>query len=171
MYGRYDEQRMIIERLLERNPNSNAWQQVARPGHTSFLRDHFTARCLYYIIFRLSWPRPLMMGGEQEPNLQTIEPALSALLKMEKRPRTGCPGNSVCKNRNVFCSDALNCFEKQNVFLSSSSQITCPLLSGNGGESGGNINLWRSRLVPSALKPALPAKSPTFRSGCISLRA
>ena len=89
MYGRYDEQRMIIERLVERNPDSNAWQQVARPGHTSFLRDHFTARCLYYVIFRLSWPRPLMMGGEQQPNLQTIEPALSALINMDKRPRTG----------------------------------------------------------------------------------
>ncbi len=89
MYGRYDEQRMIIERLVERNPDSNAWEQVARPGHTSFLRDHFTARCLYYVIFRLSWPRPLMMGGEQQPRLQTIEPALRALINMPKRPRTG----------------------------------------------------------------------------------
>lgn len=89
IYGRYDEQRMIIERLLERNPDSSAWQQVVRSGHTSFLRDHFEARCMYYLVYRLNTPSPLMMGGPQQPNMAQIEPVLSALQKVEKRPRAG----------------------------------------------------------------------------------
>jgi hypothetical protein len=52
IYGRYDEQRKIIERLLERDPESEAWQQVANSGHTAFLLSHFQSRPLYYIIYR-----------------------------------------------------------------------------------------------------------------------
>src|SRR5262245_27349023 len=47
IYGRYDEQRKIIERLLERDPENDAWQHVAEPGHTQFLLNHFQARPLY----------------------------------------------------------------------------------------------------------------------------
>lgn len=89
IYRRYDEQRTIIERLTERNPGSDAWKQVARPGHTSFLRTHFEARCIYYLVYHLNMPTPLMMGGEQQPDMAKIEPVLEALYSMKNRPPTG----------------------------------------------------------------------------------
>jgi hypothetical protein len=89
IYARYDEQRTIIERLMSRNPDSNAWQQVAQPGHTSFLRTHFEANCLYYMVFHLDAPTPMMMGGKQQPDMSMIEPVLQTIYTMEKRPETG----------------------------------------------------------------------------------
>lgn len=89
IYGRYNEQRTIIERLLERNPESDAWKQVVRPGHTSFLRNHFEARCMYYLIYRYNTPTPLTMGGTQQPDMGQIEPVLSAVYNMQKRPQNG----------------------------------------------------------------------------------
>ncbi|MBZ0286732.1 MAG: hypothetical protein K8I30_03890 [Anaerolineae bacterium] len=95
IYGRYDEQRKIIERLIERDPENPAWHHVAEPGHTAFLLNHFQARPMYYIIYRLDLPTPLMMGGKQEPDMRHIEPALRALGKMSNRPRSGLARKSV----------------------------------------------------------------------------
>jgi hypothetical protein len=95
IYGRYDEQRKIIERLIERDPSNKAWQQVAAPGHTSFLLNHFEARPQYYIIYRMNLPTPLMMGGKQQPDMRHIEPVLSALNRMPGRPRTGLARKSM----------------------------------------------------------------------------
>jgi hypothetical protein len=89
IYGRYDEKRTIVERLLERDPDSEAWQQVVRPGHTSFLMQHFAARIQYYLVFRHGVPRPLMMGGQQQPDIGRIIPVLTALYKMPQRPGKG----------------------------------------------------------------------------------
>jgi hypothetical protein len=89
IYGRYDEQRTIIERLLERNPDSDAWKQVVRSGHTSFLRDHFEARCMYYLVYRYQTPTPLTMGGHQQPDMDQIEPVLTAVYNMQNRPENG----------------------------------------------------------------------------------
>jgi hypothetical protein len=89
IYGRYTEQRAIIERIIARDPHSSAWQRVASAGHTSFLRDHFEARCMYYVIYRLDWARPLMMGGPQQPDMQDIEGVLTGLNRMTNRPRSG----------------------------------------------------------------------------------
>lgn len=89
VYGRYDEQRTIIERILERNPESDAWKPVVRPGHTSFLLDHFEARCMYYLVYRLNSATPLTMGGAQQPDMAQIEPVLTAVYNMQKRPENG----------------------------------------------------------------------------------
>lgn len=89
IYGRYSEQRSIIERLIERNPTNNAWEHVAAPGHTSFLRSHFEARTLAFIIFRHNFPQPLMMGGKQQINIERIAPVLKALWSMASRPKNG----------------------------------------------------------------------------------
>ena len=51
MYAHFNEKRVIIERLLARNPDTQAWQQVAKGGQTSFLRQHFEARVQAYTIF------------------------------------------------------------------------------------------------------------------------
>ncbi len=51
IYARYSEQRDITERLLTRNPESQAWQSVVQSGHTQFLKQHFEARVLSYAIY------------------------------------------------------------------------------------------------------------------------
>lgn len=89
IYGRYNEQRTIIERLIERNPHNHAWQQVAIPGHTSFLKSHFEARILYFVVYSINNPALLMMGGQKQPDMRHVEPVLHTLLKMPNRPRTG----------------------------------------------------------------------------------
>jgi hypothetical protein len=53
IYARYSEQRDITERLLARDPESQAWQSVVQPGHTQFLKEHFAARVLSYAIYAL----------------------------------------------------------------------------------------------------------------------
>jgi len=52
MYSHYNEKRTIIEKLLARDPGTSAWQSVAKPGHTTFLRAHFEARVLSYAIYQ-----------------------------------------------------------------------------------------------------------------------
>ncbi|MGQ9888576.1 MAG: hypothetical protein ACUVSX_08820 [Aggregatilineales bacterium] len=88
IYGHYKEQRAIIERLLERDPEGSAWRQAAAAGHTGFLLSHFAARPLYYAIYTLQPPRPLMTGGRQSPDLNLFEPILRALVSAN-RPRAG----------------------------------------------------------------------------------
>lgn len=56
MYASYNERRVIIEQLLARDPDSQAWQRVARPGQTGFLRQHFEARILSYTIYNYNVP-------------------------------------------------------------------------------------------------------------------
>lgn len=51
IYSRYSEQRDITERLLARDPESQAWQSVVQPGHTQFLKQHFEARVVSYAIY------------------------------------------------------------------------------------------------------------------------
>lgn len=99
IYGRYNEQRTIIERLTERNPENQAWQQVATPGHTSFLMSHFEARILYFVVYRINMPALLMMGGQQQPVMAEIEPALGALINMPNRPRVGLARKAMGKGQ------------------------------------------------------------------------
>jgi hypothetical protein len=89
IYGRYSEQRTIIERLIERNPQNQAWKQAAAPGHTSFLRDHFEARLIYYLVYQHDTPAPLTMGGTQQPDMTIISQVLKMLWGMKNRPRVG----------------------------------------------------------------------------------
>ncbi len=89
MYGRYGEQRTIIETLLKRNPENPAWKQAAAPGHTSFLRHHFESRLVYFLVYQHNIPAPLMMGGKQQANMDQISTVLQALWSMNKRPKIG----------------------------------------------------------------------------------
>lgn len=89
IYARYSEQRTIIERLLERNPQNQAWKQAAAPGHTSFLRDHFEARLLYYLVYQHNIPTPLAMGGKHQANMDKISQILHQLWSIKNRPQIG----------------------------------------------------------------------------------
>ncbi|MDL1921873.1 hypothetical protein FBQ95_04610 [Chloroflexi bacterium CFX3] len=63
MYAHYNEKRIIIERLLERNPDTQAWQSVANDGQTSFLREHYAAHVLSYAIYFHDVLTPLVAHG------------------------------------------------------------------------------------------------------------
>ncbi len=89
IYGRYSEQRTIIERLVQRNPNNEAWKHAAAPGHTSFLREHFEARLQFYLVYQHLLTVPLMMGGKQQPNMEQISQVLNGLWNMNNRPKIG----------------------------------------------------------------------------------
>ncbi len=99
IYGRYNEQRAIIQRLIERDPNNNAWKQVAAPGHTGFLRTHFEARPIYYVIFQHNQPRPLLYDGTFKPKGETLVQVLRALWKMQNRPAQGLARRQLEENR------------------------------------------------------------------------
>jgi len=84
IYAHYAEQRTLIEGLVARNPNNEAWKQASRSGKTSFLRSHFEGRPLNYVIYLHNQPRPLMGGGTR-PDTQKIAALLKQLWSLEKR--------------------------------------------------------------------------------------
>ncbi len=92
IYNRYSEQRNIIEKLLARDPQSSAWQQVARPGHTSFLRQHFAARVLFFALFPIGQLAPIVHHGSQFPAPEDVLPILQELPAMLNRQGTLPPG-------------------------------------------------------------------------------
>jgi hypothetical protein len=88
MYERYSEQRTIIERLIERNPESDAWKQVLNTkGHTGFLRSHFAAQAQYYLVYRHTKYEPILSGGRQQPNEELLKPVLGLVWSMRNRPK------------------------------------------------------------------------------------
>lgn len=90
IYGHYSEKRAIIEKILERNPENDAWRQVARPGHTSFLRVHFEAKPAFYIVFRHGQQSPLIYGGAHpKEGAKQIVGVLRQLWKSSNRPPRG----------------------------------------------------------------------------------
>jgi len=90
IYQHYSDRRAIIERLLERNPESDAWKQVAQPGHTTFLRAHFEARPVFFAVFLHKQPRPLITGGQQTPKLVgQIGRLLRTLWTLQSPPEHG----------------------------------------------------------------------------------
>jgi hypothetical protein len=90
MYKRYSEQRTIIERLLQRDPKTDAWRQVMNTkGHTSFLRSHFEAQPLYYAVHAHQQTKPIITGGKQSVNDAGIQTVLHMIWQMNNRPKTG----------------------------------------------------------------------------------
>ncbi len=87
IYAHYSEQRLIIERLIQRNPTNDAWKQVARLGRTNFLREHFEAVPLYFLVFRHHERQPLLTGGTLPPDSLThIVQTLKQLWLMPQLP-------------------------------------------------------------------------------------
>jgi seryl-tRNA synthetase len=90
MYKRYSEQRTIIERLVERNPESDAWRQVmGTKGYTSYLRSHFEAQPLYYAVHAHHQAKPVVLGGSKPDTEATLLPMLEAVWKMPNIPKAG----------------------------------------------------------------------------------
>jgi hypothetical protein len=68
LYANYNERRVIIERLLERNPDTQAWQHVAQNGQTTFLRQQFEARALSFTIYDVA-EHPTLITQQGTPLL------------------------------------------------------------------------------------------------------
>ncbi len=90
VYKRYSEQRTIIERLIERNPSSEAWRQVIGVrGQTGFLRHHFAAQTQYFLVYRNDELQPLLVGGRQKPHEAAILPVIKHIWSLPNRPKLG----------------------------------------------------------------------------------
>ena len=90
VYKRYSEQRTIIERLVERNPDSQAWKQViGLKGQTGYLRHQFEAQTLFYVVYRHNRHEPITSGGKRSPNDQIVQPVLDRIWSMKNRPQNG----------------------------------------------------------------------------------
>ena len=84
IYRHYMEKREIIEKLLELNPDSDAWKAAASPGTTSYLKDRFEARPLYYVVFRKGDKKPLLGNGKvPKKAAEQIFKILQVFWKME----------------------------------------------------------------------------------------
>lgn len=79
IYRHYAEKRTIIERLIARNPETDAWRTLDTPGQTTFLRQHFEARPIYFLVFRGREQRPLLTGGKLPPQ---AAPQIHNMLKV-----------------------------------------------------------------------------------------
>lgn len=96
IYGHYSEQQAIIERLVQRNPESQAWRQAAAPGHTTFLRNHFQAQVVFFGVFKHKDPRPLFMNGEASPDArEQIARILKSLWSLDEVPAAGLARKSM----------------------------------------------------------------------------
>ena len=95
MYRHYMERRAIIQKLLERNPESDAWKAAAAPGSTTFLRDRYEARTLYWVTFKHGSQTPLSFDGKLPTNAaKQIHKMLQVIWKM-KTARKGLARKSL----------------------------------------------------------------------------
>lgn len=82
VYGHYNEKRVIIERLLARDPDTNAWKPVANAGRTTFLRAQFEARVLSYSIYEQKPPNAgklLTSQGRPQPEEDMVAKLIQAI--------------------------------------------------------------------------------------------
>jgi len=90
LYKRYSEQRTIIEKLIERDPEGDAWQRVMNlKGQTGFLRSQYAAQAQYYAVVRAGSPRPMMSGGKVTPDEALIAAMAGKLWALPNRPTPG----------------------------------------------------------------------------------
>lgn len=86
LYRHYTEKRVIIEKLLARNPESDAWRSVAEHGQTGFLRHYFEARTLYLMVFRHNEQEPLFVSGKLPTKaVPQIQALLQTLWRMQSK--------------------------------------------------------------------------------------
>jgi len=88
LYAHYNEKRIIIERLLERDPNTQAWQSVASDGQTTFLRQHYASRVLSYAIYFHDKLQPLITQGQPSLPEDITFKILTAIRLVRRSQRT-----------------------------------------------------------------------------------
>ena len=96
MYKRYSEQRTIIEKLIERDPQGDAWQRVMNvKGQTGFLRNQYEAQANYYAVMRVGSARPLQIGGKLAPDEALLSAMAAKLWTLPNRPNPGLARKSL----------------------------------------------------------------------------
>jgi hypothetical protein len=99
VYKRYSEQRTIIERMVERNPDTDAWKHVLGvKGQTGFLRSHYEAQTLYYVVYRHNRYEPITAEGNPPSNVNAILTALNRVWAMPSRPPLGLGRKAIDDN-------------------------------------------------------------------------
>ncbi|MBW4439013.1 MAG: hypothetical protein KME04_17885 [Pleurocapsa minor GSE-CHR-MK-17-07R] len=90
LYTRYSEQRTIIEKLLERNPDSDAWKQVISvPGQTGFLRSQFEAHAIVFAVYLRGQLAPVFHEGRRSPQSLNIDRLVEGLWAIPRPPQPG----------------------------------------------------------------------------------
>jgi hypothetical protein len=90
MYKRYNEQRTIIEKLLERNPGTDAWRSVVGTrGQTGFLREQYEAQALFYAVYLQNSENPLISAGTRTYLPQQFAPLARAVWSIPNRAPVG----------------------------------------------------------------------------------
>lgn len=89
LYAQYNEKRTIIEAMLARDPDTQAWRRVAQPGHTGFLRGHFEAHVLSFAICEYGKDytanTPIAEQGDPEIAQSDMAKAMNALNPSHER--------------------------------------------------------------------------------------
>lgn len=78
IYSRYQEQRIITEQLLARDPTTDAWQSVLTEGHTTFLRHQYEARVLGYTLCDHQSGQTIVTHGHFDLPPDLLTPMLSS---------------------------------------------------------------------------------------------
>jgi len=98
IYSRYSEQRDITERLLARNPDSQAWQSVIQPGHTQFLKQQFEARVLSYAIYDQETGEAINLTGSVTMKHAQVTAVLNRLKAVSQARGNPGPAQRVLPN-------------------------------------------------------------------------
>ena len=101
IYSRYSEQRMITERLLARDPETQAWQSVVQAGHTQFLKSHYEARVVSYAIHDQETFGLIANTGTVQIQREQLEAVLGRLKAVSAE--RGNPGPAQKKLRDGKC--------------------------------------------------------------------
>ena len=97
---RYHEQHAIIQRLIERDPEGKAWKQVlGTPGQTGFLRQHFEAQAIYFVVYHHELQVRVYASGSRKPDETIIKPLLKQLWAMPNRPTNGIGRKQIDENQ------------------------------------------------------------------------
>jgi hypothetical protein len=80
IYTRYCEQKVIIERILARDPSSDAWQNVGVDGYTGFLRRQYAADVVGMLIIELLSGETLQRLGGFDLAADLLVPILASLV-------------------------------------------------------------------------------------------
>lgn len=84
LYAHYAEKRQIIEKLLERDPDTDAWRNVAAQGHTMRLRARLESRAVYYVVLRRGDTKPLLSAGKlTEKTARQVHQMLKVLWRLQ----------------------------------------------------------------------------------------
>jgi hypothetical protein len=109
IYKHYSDKRTIIEKLVQRNPESEAWRQVLQAGHTSFLRNQYAARPIFYAVFKHQNPQPLFVEGKVQPEqVKHINRLLRAMWSAQDRPTSGVAKKSLGDNQWLVLALGVN---------------------------------------------------------------